>query len=97
MGDECPMKDLNELLSEFFELKHQIDKLKTQQDFIKHQLKLLLEVEKVESLDGDKGYVLLQHRTTESLDKEKIKTLLNEKFDDVVTLKTSSFVVVKEK
>lgn len=91
------MKNVNELLDEYFVLKKQITDLQTQQDFVKSQLKLLLEVEGVESLDGEKGYVFIQTRKSTSFDRDKLKELLKEDYNGCLKESVSSFVMVKEK
>ena len=91
------MKTVDELLNEYLEIKVNIKLLIDEQDFVKNQLKIIMERDGVESLENKMCYAFIQNRTTQQLNKEKIKEFLGDNFKEVVNEKVTSFLMVKEK
>ena len=91
------MENKEKLIKKYLELKKSIDSLKTEQDFVKSQLGIVFEVEGITSAECEEGYATIQNRKTESVIKSKVKEILGDRFSEVVSLKESSFIVVKAK
>jgi hypothetical protein len=85
------------LLEEYLALKKSIKELQTQQDFVKSQLSVLLERDGLESFESEAAEVFVTKRNFSSVDKQKGLELFGERFNEIVSVKESCFLTVKER
>ena len=92
------MDNVDELLYNYLLLKKQIEDLTEQQNFIKSQLKLIMEKEGKDLIENDSCKVEMITRNTETLLKEKVRLLLKEdEFKQCIRTSSSNFIMIKEK
>ena len=91
------MKEYETLIKEYLELKNKIKELDQQQDFVKSQIKVLLERDGKNEFYGEAATIRLTTRMRESLDKVAAQNILGDGFKDIMKTTTFDVLTVKEK
>lgn len=89
------MNNIEELIQEHLEIKKRIDELNNRDEAIKAEIKLFLTEEGIDKFEDTSGnLVSYKEQSRESLDKDKVRSLIGDiQFKEVV--KVSTFGVLK--
>lgn len=91
------MSEYDKLIIKYNDINDSIKELNEEKDFIKSQLKVLMERDAINVYNSDIGEITLNTRRTTSVDKNLGVELFGERFNEVMRTTTYDIITIKRK